>query len=140
MKNKNLREKLLNDKELLKRSIKENSQFSTADLLNIVADLIDYTLNDNDLEDNLEKNNKKFNQNFDEAKEYNNLFNYNIKFKKIGFKSIDDFFDRLSNDIYIFDSNEFGAAIKRVLIYFVDEYFKFYSIKDFENLKGEINE
>jgi hypothetical protein len=52
MKNKNLREKLLNDKELLKRSIKENSQFSTADLLNIVADLIDYTLNDNDLDDN----------------------------------------------------------------------------------------
>jgi hypothetical protein len=50
MKNKNLREKLLNDKELLKRSVKENSQFSTADLLNIVADLIDYTLNDNDLD------------------------------------------------------------------------------------------
>ena len=133
MENKNIKEKLLNDKELLRRSVKENSQFSTADLLNIVADLIDYTLNDNDLEDNLEKNNKEFNQNFDEAKECNNLFNYNIKFKKIGFKSIDDFFDRLSNDIYIFDHNEFVAAVKRVLIYFVDEYFKGYSIKDFKN-------
>ena len=48
--NKNLREKLLNDKELLRRSVKENSSFSTADLLNIVADLIDYTLNDNNLD------------------------------------------------------------------------------------------
>ena len=47
MENKNLKEKLLNDKELLRRSVKENSQFSTADLLNIVADLIDYTLNNN---------------------------------------------------------------------------------------------
>jgi len=43
----NLKEKLLNDKELLRISVKENSQFSTADLLNIVADLIDYTLNNN---------------------------------------------------------------------------------------------
>ena len=47
MENKNIKEKLLNDKELLRRSVKENSQFSTADLLNIVADLIDYTLNNN---------------------------------------------------------------------------------------------
>ena len=42
-----LKEKLLNDKELLRRSVKENSAFNTADLLNIVADLIDYTLNNN---------------------------------------------------------------------------------------------
>ena len=47
MENKNIKEKLLNDKELLRRSVKENSSFSTADLLNIVADLIDYTLNNN---------------------------------------------------------------------------------------------
>ena len=47
MENKNIKEKLLNDKELLRRSVKENSQFSTADLLNIIADLIDYTLNNN---------------------------------------------------------------------------------------------
>ena len=50
MENKNIKEKLLNDKELLRRSVKENSSFSTADLLNIVADLIDYTLNDNNLD------------------------------------------------------------------------------------------
>ena len=50
MENKNIKEKLLNDKELLRRSVKENSQFSTADLLNIVADLIDYTLNNNNLD------------------------------------------------------------------------------------------
>ena len=47
MENKNIKEKLLNDKELLRRSVKENSAFNTADLLNIVADLIDYTLNNN---------------------------------------------------------------------------------------------
>ena len=54
MENKNLKEKLLNDKELLRRSVKENSPFKTDRFMHILADLIDYSLGNNTLENNFE--------------------------------------------------------------------------------------
>jgi len=135
MKNKNLREKLLNDKELLKRSVKENSQFSTADLLNIVADLIDYTLNDNDLDDN------------------NSLMDINI-IKKLMQLEEDKKNSRTEKDNF---ESEFNNYQKRYQLNQLQDLINKYKqekesildsldnllsnvICDFENLKGEINE
>jgi hypothetical protein len=135
MKNKNLREKLLNDKELLERSIKENSQFSTADLLNIVADLIDYTLNDNDLDDN------------------NSLMDINI-IKKLMQLEEDKKNSRTEKDNF---ESEFNNYQRRYKLNQLQDLINKYKqekesmldsldnllsnvICDFENLKGEINE
>jgi hypothetical protein len=135
MKNKNLREKLLNDKELLKRSIKENSQFSIADLLNIVADLIDYTLNDNDLDDN------------------NSLMDINI-IKKLMQLEEDKKNSRTEKDNFESEFNNYQRRYKlNQLQDLINKYKKEKEsmldsldnllsnvICDFENLKGEINE
>lgn len=135
MKNKNLREKLLNDKELLKRSVKENSQFSTADLLNIVADLIDYTLNDNDLDDN------------------NSLMDINIikklmqleEDKKNSRTEKDNFESEFNNYQKRYQLNQLQDLInkyKKEKESMIDSLDNLLSnvICDFENLKGEINE
>ncbi|WP_428025054.1 hypothetical protein [Arcobacter sp.] len=135
MKNKNLREKLLNDKESLRRSIKENSQFSTADLLNIVADLIDYTLNDNDLDDN------------------NSLMDINIikklmqleEDKKNSRTEKDNFESEFNNYQKRYQLNQLQDLInkyKKEKESMIDSLDNLLSnvICDFENLKGEINE
>jgi hypothetical protein len=54
MENKNLKEKLLNDKEQIRKSIKENSPFKTDRFMHILADLIDYSLGNNTLENNFD--------------------------------------------------------------------------------------
>ncbi|MGD8779092.1 MAG: hypothetical protein PVH88_09065 [Ignavibacteria bacterium] len=135
MENKNIKEKLLNDKELLRRSVKENSSFSTADLLNIVADLIDYTLNDNDLDDN------------------NSLMDINI-IKKLMQLEEDKKNSRTEKDKF---ESEFNNYRKRYQLNQLQDLINKYKqekesmidsldnllsnvICDLENLKGEINE
>ena len=141
--NKNLREKLLNDKELLRRSVKENSSFSTADLLNIVADLIDYaTLNDNNLD----------NKNIDLDADCNQM-DINI-IKKLMQLEKDKKNSRIEKDKF---KSEFNNYRKRYQLSqlqdLIDKYKKEKEsmidsldnllsnvICDLENLKGEINE
>jgi len=148
MKNKNLREKLLNDKESLRRSVKENSQFSTADLLNIVADLIDYTL---DMPDNFNFEKVQL-ENFTVdtgdigqfAKDIKKLMQLEED-KKNSRTEKDNFESEFNNYQKRYQLNQLQDLInkyKKEKESMIDSLDNLLSnvICDFENLKGEINE
>lgn len=108
-----LRSKLIKNKKELEKSVKENSVFNTGKLLNIVADLIEYALNFNissELEDLQCKN--EINKSLQSKKTYSvdeafknelDIIDYNSKFVKMGVDSIDDFLNKLGNEVFIID-------------------------------------
>lgn len=115
---KEIRDKLKENEKELRKSVKEGSAFNTGKLLNIVANLIEYALNTHthassiasELEDLQCKN--EINKSLESKKTYSideafknelDIIDYNSKFVNMGFDSIDDFFNKLGNEVFVID-------------------------------------